>query len=157
MRCYFWGTNNLSVRDKRGRGVASFTIPDWGVQFRTAHEGTASECEYAALLALLRFVENNPRVFEGKKLEVFSDAVALVQKVNRRVPPEPAEAKSLALVRVFRNRIPFELAWVPPEQNCAIRGVLDLAPLNTKTPIQYTTIDRGKTVDKPTSGDLPTG
>ena len=67
MRCFFWGTNNRPDRDTRGAGITSFAIPDWGVQFRAAQFGNATECEYGALLALLAFIEENPKVFEGVK------------------------------------------------------------------------------------------
>ncbi|MBI3872605.1 MAG: hypothetical protein HY304_05970 [candidate division Zixibacteria bacterium] len=154
MRCYFWGTNNLPHRDQGGRGLACFAIPDWGVQFRTAHEGTASECEYTALLSLLRFVGANPKVFEGKRLEILSDAAALVEQVNRRLPSTPAEAKSLTLVRALRDRIPFDLLWIPPDQNRAIQGVLGLAPLRTKIPLEFAPHDRPSPPRRFTPDDL---
>jgi len=154
MRCYFWGINNQSDRNRRGRGIISFAIPDWGVQFRAAQAGTAAECEYTALLSLLRFIETNPRVFEEKRLVICTDAVALVYQVNRKLPVGPGEAKMSELVRTLRNRISFELVWVPTEQNCAINGVLDSAPLTLKNPITYAHLDRKKSSDKP-SPDNP--
>ena len=142
MRCYFWGTNNQPDRNGRGRGVISFAIPDWGLQYRAAQEGTAAECEFAALLALLRFTQSNPRLFEGKTLELFTDAVTLVYQLNRQAAASPAETKLLALVRAVRQRIPFKLAWVPIEQNAAIQGVIDLAPLTMNAPITYAPFER---------------
>lgn len=141
MRCYFWGTNNHAERDQRGSGVLSFAIPDWGVQFRSAHAGTATECEYGGLLALLHFVGTNPRVFEKITLEILSDAAAVVYQVNRKTPVPPAEARHWALVRRLRERRPFDLIWIPSEQNPAIHGVLDLAPLKMKTHLVFPSIE----------------
>ena len=152
MRCYFWGTNNRADRAQRGRGVISFAIPDWGVQFRAAQVGTASECEYGALLSLLRFVETNPKVFEGKKLAVCTDAVALIYQMNRRLPVGSAEASMWERVSAVRHRLPFELVWVPAEQNAAIGGVLDLAPVTLKNPITHAHLDPKRTPDKQSPG-----
>lgn len=136
MRCYIWGTNNRTDRAQRGRGVASFAIPDWGLQYRVAQDGTATVCEYAALLALLRFVEDNPKAFEGQRLEVLTDAGALIEHLNQRMPVGPEELKVWTLVRALKEKVPFELSWVAPEQNRAITGVLDMAPLKMNIQIQ---------------------
>ncbi len=144
MRCYFWGTNNHAERDHRGNGVLSFAIPDWGVQFRAAQAGTATECEYGGLLALLHFVVTNPRVFEKMNLEILSDAAAVVYQVNRQTPVPPAEARQWALVRRLRDKRPFDLIWIPSEQNPAIHGVLDLAPLKMKTPLIFPSIEKSR-------------
>ena len=137
MRCYFWGCNNLQDRDTRGNGITSFAIPDWGVQYRAAQFGTATECEYGAFLALLQFVEKNPKIFEGMKLEIFTDASAVVYQVNRQSPVPPAEARFWAVVRRFRSKRPFELCWVPQDQNRACGGVLDLAPFKMKDKLVF--------------------
>lgn len=136
MRCYIWGTNNRELRTEDGKGVACFAIPDWGLQFRAAQDGNAATSEYAALLALLRFVESNPRVFEGQSLEVFTDASQLVEQVNGRLPVHPLQLKPHLLIRSLREKIRFELSWVPPDQNRAIDGILDLPPLKTKIEVQ---------------------
>lgn len=142
MRCYIWGTNNRDDRTDAGRGAACFVIPDWGLQFRAAHEGTAIVCELAALLALLRFVENNPKVFEGQRVEILTDASQLVEQLNGHAPLDPAQQSTMTQVRSIRERIRFELSWVPPDQNRAIEGVLDLPPLRTKFQIQHTSVSK---------------
>jgi hypothetical protein len=149
MRCYFWGTSNEMDRSRSGHGVISFAIPDWGLQYRAAQVGTAAECEFAALLALLRFTQSNPRLFEGKTLELFTDAVTLVYQLNRQAAAGLAETKLLTLVRAVRQRIPFKLAWVPSEQNAAIQGVLDLAPLSMSAPITYSPFERKRPPKSP--------
>jgi len=148
MRCHVWGTNNHEDRTQEGRGVACFAIPDWGLQFRAAQDGTAMLCEYASMLALLRFVENNPKVFEGQKFEILSDSSQLVEQLHGRLPVEPPQLKAWTLIRAVREKIHFELSWVPPEQNQAIAGVLDLPLLKTRLLIQHTAIPK-KPPDSP--------
>ncbi|HUU46976.1 MAG TPA: hypothetical protein VM118_14710 [Acidobacteriota bacterium] len=154
MRCFFWGTNNLPDRDVRGAGITSFAIPDWGVQFRAAQFGTATECEYGALLALLAFIEKNPKVFEGVKLELYSDAAAVIYQVNRRNPVPPAEARFWALVRRFRVKRPFELCWVPRDQNRAHEGILGVAPLKLDGDLKFPAIEPARSPLRPPQGDL---
>lgn len=138
MRCYIWGTNNQEDRAEQGRGVACFAIPDWGLQFRAIQDGNADTCETAALLGLIRFIENNPKVFEGERVEVLTDASRLVEQLKGTLPIEPHLRSSVAAIRALREKVRFELSWIPPEQNRAIDGVLDLPPLKTKFQIQHT-------------------
>jgi len=154
MRCYFWGTNNRPLREERALGVVSFAIPDWGVQFRAARTGDATECEYAALLALLRFVENNKSAFEGTRLEFYTDASAVVYQVNRHTPVLPAQARQWSLARRLRTLFPFELGWIPKEQNRAFSGVLELAPYQMKRSLQYPKLDPPSAAD-PRGGNTP--
>lgn len=137
MRCHVWGTNNEIDRTTNGRGVACFAIPDWGLQFRAAQDGTALLCEYAALLALLRFVENNPKVFEDQRIEILSDSFQLVEQLAGRITVNPAELKPWTLIRAARDRMQFELTWVPTEQNQAKVGILDLPPLKSDFQISH--------------------
>ncbi len=138
MRCYIWGTNNREDRTEEGKGVACFAIPDWGLQFRVVQDGTAATCEAAALIALLRFAENNPKLFEGQLLEVLSDASLLVEQLNGRMSIDSLQVKPLLMIKALREKIRFELSWVPPDQNRAIEGILDLPPLKAKISIEHT-------------------
>lgn len=137
MRCYIWGTNNCEDRAQAGKGVASFAIPDWGLQFRVVQDGNASICEAAALLALLRFAENNPKVFESQKLEIYSDSSQFVEQLNGRVPVDPSLKTAYLAIRSLREKLRFELLWVPTDQNRAIEGILDLPPLKANFQIQH--------------------
>ena len=148
MRCYIWGSNNHEDRTQEGRGVSCFAIPDWGLQFRAVQDGNASTCEAAALIGLLRFVENNPKVFEGERVEVLTDASQLVEQLTGKLAVDPSMTKTIAIILSFRQRIRFELTWVPPNQNRAIEGVLDLPPLQTKFQIQHSAAIK-KSADHP--------
>ena len=141
MRCYIWGTNNLEDRREPGRGVIAFVLPDWGIQYRAASVGSALGCEYGALLAFLQFARDNPKVFEGQRVEICSDSVAMVEQVSRRIPVGPAELKDWTLVRTLRTHVPFDLVWIPPDQNRAIEGVLDLAPRRDRIELRQTPLE----------------
>ena len=154
MRCFVWGTNNYQERDRVGNGVVSFAIPDLGIQFRSRHPGTAAECEYVALLGLLNFANNNTKLFEQHKLEVYTDAVSLVYQVNRKAAVPPALAKHVTLIDQFREKHRFTIGWVPKDENRAFTGVLDLAPLKTKTRISLGSVEQRGRNERPPSANL---
>lgn len=141
MRCYIWGTNNREDRDSVGDGIVSFAIPDLGIQFRSRHPGNAAECEYVALLGLINFANNNPKLFESHQVEVYTDAVALVYQLNRKAMVPPALERHARVVQTFREKNRFSVGWVPRDENRAFTGVLDLAPIRTKTNIAMGTSD----------------
>ena len=142
MRCYVWGSNNKSQRDDVGNGIISFAIPDFGIQFRSRHPGTAAECEYVALLGLLNFANNNPRLFERHTLEVYTDAVSLVYQVNRKAAVPSSLDRHVKIIDLFRERHKLSIGWVPREENRAFTGVLDLAPLKTDAKISLASVDQ---------------
>jgi hypothetical protein len=142
MRCYIWGTNNRIQRDDVGNGIVCFAIPDFGIQFRSRHPGTAAECEYVALLGLLNFANNNPKLFERHTLEVYTDAVALVYQVNRREAVPPSLERHVKIIELFRQKHKLSIGWVPRDENRAYTGVLDLAPLKTKFKIAPSTVNK---------------
>jgi hypothetical protein len=97
----------------------SFVIPELKITFRARYNGTAAECEYASLLALLEFVEINPKVFEGKVIEVFGDSFAVVHQVNEHLMccKDLENFRSAALK--MRERIPYTIEWISPAENPA--------------------------------------
>lgn len=147
MRCYVWGTNNVEERDRIGRGVLSFAIPDLGIQFRAAHQGTACECEYLALIALLNFAENNPKIFARQTMEACSDAVLMVYQLNGKAPVPVSLERYLRIVRRFQSAHDMSVHWVPTKQNFAFTGVLDLPPVRTPATISLGTSESEKTIE----------
>ncbi len=121
MRCYF-SAQKPGAPDTPGDGTVSFCLPELNIQFRARYRGTSAACEYAALLALLEFVEINPRLFEGKTLEVFSDSFMVINQVNDRMycrkDLEPLHSKAVG----YRNKIPYILNWVPTTENPALNS-----------------------------------
>ena len=69
MECFFHSFIRENKSESNHNAIISFTIPDIGVVFRAAFRGGDKEVEYAALLALLEFVETNPQLFKNRALE----------------------------------------------------------------------------------------
>jgi len=118
MRCYFYA-EKPGDPSEIGDGVLSFCLPEAQITFRARYRGTAATCDYAALLALLEFVELNPKLFEGKTLEIYGDSFAVVNQVNEQLfcKKDLEPFRNMALV--FKRKIPYILNWVPPSDNPA--------------------------------------
>jgi len=124
MECYF----STRITDKEeGNGqcsaVLSFSIPEAGIIFRTRFQGSISECEYAALLTLLEFVELNPQVFRDRTVEIFGDSFTVVNQINNKMfcGSDLEPFRNLALL--FRQKFSYSLAWIPQRENPAMGTV----------------------------------
>jgi len=154
MRCYTWGTNNAENRDQSGNGLLSFAIPDLGIQFRAAYTGNAAECEYLAIMALLNFVNVNPKIFERQSLDIFTDAVLPVYQVNKKAPVPASAARYCRAIGRFRATHRLSVGWVPREQNPAFVGVLELPPIRTETRIALSASDQAVEPSKQVTSNL---
>lgn len=140
MKLYFFGSNRRETREETGTGIIAFAIPDIGFVFRSAHQGTALDCEYQALLTLCQFTEANGDLFKGQKLEILGDSPAVVYAmgclrpnpiggqpfgpvVSSSARPEFApERRFLARILAFKKKLGFSILWVPPAENRAADG-----------------------------------
>lgn len=133
MRCYFYGSNLTDDKLIRNQGVISFSIPDYGVVFRSQHYGNTYECEYAAALALIRFIRLNYGHFKSVKPRFFTDSAMVVYQVKGRVNTTQRLKRYRDLVLFYMRKIGFELEWVPSNMNRAQMGA-SAAAINPKTP-----------------------
>lgn len=118
MRCYF-SSDKTGPPDEAGSGYVSFVIPELKITFRARHHGTAPELEYASLLALLEFVNINPKVFEGKILEVLGDSLTVVHQVNNRLKCRKELENFHAAAQLMKKHIPYSISWIPSADNPA--------------------------------------
>jgi hypothetical protein len=119
MECFFYGTTREGEERKRFNGVVSFAVPDLGIIFRAQFKGSPAECEYASLLALLEFVEQNPNLFRNKRIEIYGDSFLVVHQVNMQMhcakDLEPYRNMALG----YKKKIQYVLNWIPKGDNPA--------------------------------------
>jgi ribonuclease HI len=123
MECYFT-TRDLGKRqDGQHNAVLSFSVPDVGIVFRTQFSGSPSECEYAALLTLLEFVELNPQIFRDRTVEIYGDSFTVVNQINEKMfcGKELEPFRNLALL--FRQKFSYSLSWIPDKENPAQNAI----------------------------------
>ncbi|MBI3872739.1 MAG: hypothetical protein HY304_06660 [candidate division Zixibacteria bacterium] len=118
MRCYF-SSEKPGLPHEPGDGFVSFVIPELSITFRARYRGTAAACEYASLLALLEFVEINPKLFAERTIEILGDSFTVVNQVNNRLlcRRELEAFRNTALI--LRQRIPYTIDWVARRENPA--------------------------------------
>lgn len=124
MECYFYSKVRQQREDGSCDAVLSFTIPDVGILFRTRFSGSPAECEYAALLTLLEFVELNPQVFRDRTIEIYGDSFTVVNQVNKKMfcSQDLQPFRNMALL--FRNKFTYSINWIPERENPAQNGLL---------------------------------
>lgn len=151
MQCFVYGSNLNEDNTRKNRGVVAFAVPDIGLMFKGGFIGSQTECEYMSLLTLLRFVEQNPKAFADSRLDILSDAAAMVYQVSGRAPSTSLADKYLPLVQHFRKKMNFSMHWVPQKENSAFEGIYDLPPLKTAPPINTQLAEARKPKKKTTN------
>jgi len=119
MNCYFYGAARESRSILGHNGVVAFSIPDLNLIFKAQIKGTQAEAEYASLIALLEFIELNPKLFRNGKIQIFGDSPTVVHQINFNLgcSKELEPYRNLALQ--YRRRISYTLGWVSKEENRA--------------------------------------
>ncbi len=133
MKCYFYGTNLHEQKLVSKQGLISFAIPDYGVLFRAQYIGNRYECEYAAGIALIRFLQLNAEHFKNKAVTLMTDSPIVVYQVNNKLAAINSLQKFRDLFLYYKRKLNFELQWVPTKMNRAEMGLEGLA-INKNSP-----------------------
>ncbi|UCC79405.1 MAG: hypothetical protein JSW64_14210 [Candidatus Zixiibacteriota bacterium] len=133
LRCYFFGLNFSKDKMSKSTGLAGFSIPDLGIVFRSKFKGTLFECQYAGLLALLRFIDANNKSFKGIRFEILSDSAVIVFQVTQKKFVSGELVSSFRAVNDFQKKIPFKISWVPEDENVSITGLTEMPSIPSET------------------------
>ncbi len=119
MKCFVI-TNRRNEPHVRENCSVGFLIPEVDISFQARFLGTAVECEYAALLALLEFADLNPRLFKNKILEIFGSDQHVVGQVNNILHCDEFARPFHSRTMQYKRKIAFSLSWIPPSDNPAL-------------------------------------
>jgi hypothetical protein len=127
LQAFFFGTSFGEQSNGKPTGLFGFAIPELGLVYRSCHAGTIYECQYAGLLALLKFIETNRKQFDDFEFEVLSDSALIIYQISHRkfISKELAPYYNSAIN--YKNRVNYRVSWVPRQENAAIIG-LDNTP-----------------------------
>lgn len=123
MECFFTSFVRNKQSEDGKNALISFTVPDHGIVFRASFKGTPKEVEYAALLALLEFVEINPQLFKNKTLEIYSDSFTLVNQVNKKMHCSKDLEPFRNMALLMQKKIPYSLNLIPLSDNPALQVI----------------------------------
>ena len=126
MQCYFASCELPVGRQMEKTAVVTFTIPEVGIIFKAPFAAVDKlHSEYAALLALLEFIDSNQKYFPNRAYQIFGNDLHVVNQVNRKESVgdqfEPLLEKALN----YRQKYRFSLNWVPTNENPAAELLSD--------------------------------
>jgi len=144
MRCYFHGSVDQADPLVKTEGTVSFAVPDLGIIFRSRWTGNLYDIQFAALISLLKFIENNDKIFKGTDIEIHSDAAVIIYQLTKNPVVPKSMIQYYQAVQQYRAKFPFKLSWVPLKDNPACHGLSDLPPLKPTVEIRYDIKDSAK-------------
>lgn len=144
LQCYFFGRTFSDDKLERSSGLAGFAIPDLGIVFRSKFKGTLFECQYAGLLALLRFIDSNAKSFKGVLFEILSDSAVVIYQVTQKKFISQELISMYRKVSDFQNKIPFKVSWIPREENISITGLSEMPSISSETELDLEIELKGK-------------
>jgi hypothetical protein len=144
MQCYFHGLTQDDDPLVKCLGTVSFAVPDIGVIFRSRWMGNLYECQYAALLSLLQFIDTNEKVFKGEPIDIYSDSPVVIYQLTKGGPIIKPLMKLYQTVVQYKSKISFKLNWIPQQENPACHGLSDVPPLKPSVEITFESREKGK-------------
>lgn len=123
MNCYFYATSHAPKAHVKGPGIISFCVPDLGFTYRAALRATPSEFPYRALLALIRFLESNRKVWHRQKLAILTDCAPIVYQVQGEMAVPDTVRSMLGTINIKQHQLGFTLDWVPAVENRARENI----------------------------------
>ena len=126
MDCYF-GSFLLPIKNNQQKpGVVIFHIPELGIRFKAPFDGVDEyHNDFAALLALLEFIDSNQKFLKSNGYQIFGDNRKLINQLNQ-IEPLPAKFNGLFEKTIdYKKKYRFSLGWVSHERNTALDNLYD--------------------------------
>ena len=126
MQCYFASCVLPPTNQVDKTAVVTFTIPEVGIIFKAPFAAVDKlHSEYAALLALLEFIDSNQKYLPNRAYQIFGNDLHVINQVNKKESAgdqfEPLLVKALN----YRQKYRFSLDWVPTNENPAAELLSD--------------------------------
>ncbi|MCJ7508589.1 MAG: hypothetical protein MUO85_07660 [candidate division Zixibacteria bacterium] len=87
--------------------------------FKTRHFGSSFECEYISLLALLAFIEKNPKMFSQQKIRIYTENPLIVHQMNKRASCSQDLEHHRDRALNYKERFCYSINWIPSHENRA--------------------------------------
>ncbi len=126
MDCFF-GSFELPIRNEiQKSAVVIFHIPELGIRFKAPFDGVDGDHnDFAALLALLEFIDSNQKYLKSNTYQIFGDNRKLINQLNQ-IEPIPSKFAGLyEKTSDYKRKYRFSLAWVAHDRNTALDHLYD--------------------------------
>ncbi len=116
LKCYVSGR---PVPKDSKEGIVSFAVPEYGILFRCAAEGTRADLEIIAFLSFLRFVEHNKDIFKKRELHIFTDFPPLAYLMDKQVVSQRGMETVLRQAQKYGKSLVYKVVWIDTKRNRA--------------------------------------
>jgi hypothetical protein len=126
MDCYF-GSFKLPIRNEVNKSsVVIFYIPELGIRFKAPFDGVDDDHnDFAALLALLEFIDSNQKYLKSNAYQIFGNNKKLINQLNL-VEPLPNKFTNLfEKTTDYKKKYRFSLSWISQDRNTALDNLYD--------------------------------
>ncbi len=103
-----------------------FYIPALGIRFKAPFDGIDEyHNDFAALLALLEFIDSNQKFLKSNAFQIFGDNRKLINQLNQ-IEPLPTKFNGLFEKTInYKRKYKFSLSWIAHERNNALDNLYD--------------------------------
>lgn len=120
MDCYFGACPLPKENDLGKSAIVLFHIPELGVRFKAPFDAVNHDhADLASLLALLEFIESNPKYFKEKSFRIYGNNLKVVNQINGREPVPDLLSGLVERAVQYRPKLKYSLAWVSQRNNPA--------------------------------------
>ena len=126
VECFFGSCDLPEGNDFSKSGLVVFHIPELGIRFKAPFDGIDEyHTDFAALLALLEFIDSNQKFMKRTAYQIFCGNKSLVDQLNNMAPLPDKFAGLYQKARGYKEKYHFSLNWVKPNQNTALDNLYD--------------------------------
>jgi hypothetical protein len=126
MQCFFASCELPEGRQVDKTAVVTFTIPEVGIIFKAPFAAVDKlHSEYAALLALLEFIDSNQKYFPSRAYQIFGNDLHVINQVNKKELVDDQFEPLLEKTLNYRQKYRFSLDWIPTNENPAAELLSD--------------------------------
>jgi len=151
IKCYIAAFQNPKIdnfleNNGFSKGVLSFAIPDYGIQFRCRADGELIELEFAAFFTLLKFLVGKLEDQKIKKVIVNSSNPEFIFSFTGKTKHLQPRSTYRQMLEEFARKININVGYIKPVDNKALISPADYPalPEGKKINISFDTNDLEK-------------
>lgn len=126
MDCFFGSFPLPKSNNLQKSAVVIFHIPELGIRFKAPFDGVdENHNDFAALLALLEFIDSNQKYLKSNAYQIFGDNRKLINQLNQ-LEPLPSQYSGLfEKTSGYKKKYRFSLTCVSHDRNSALDNLYD--------------------------------